>query len=821
MKIIIVGKEDVADVIGGAKTAFDKMLELFASFGHNTYGVFYSKTSEFTINRSSKNSIVKNLYDGITSQREAFESFANEIQPDLIIFHFPHLILEYEYDNQNNLKYPTILMFHSRPDFYKEHLDRINFSNINLICTTVLMSSFSYMLKKYVNVPVIPIGNEIIQQTRHADLSSEKKNIIFYSRIDGFKGIDFLIDSFALIADKIPDWTLNIYGSCCSDFFKYELLRYIKKRGLSNQVNICGCIHSQQTLDAFLNSDICVYPSLFEGFGIGLAEALSFGLPCIGLKKATAVNELIKHNINGYLVNKSEQDFSRAILDLVKKPEKRIILGKNAIESIREYSPEIIQRKWFELLSEIESGNTFYNLTAAQEIKNISRNVFSVDELNIMSLDCHEKVMQFYSSIFERIFSLKNRGEIKVITILGKKIRCEKSKVYRIFSINKPKSDLHTQINFLGIKIKIKKNQVDKKLIQALQQQESCNKVLLLEANDFHGEILPGYTKYLVDLGFKVDVITTKKHLQDKVFARYSDDNVQHIATTIETIKSILKNSKIMQNYEYLFISSHNLFRSDTKLIPPYSIFDYFEEIENPKKSIITVEHTFDGVNKELLLKNKVITLANVHSDKIVVNPHFFGDIKITQKNKKTLFLVSGDGYKNFDLIMNAVGGLIDSGYDNFKFVVTGRFKDSIFFEKFSRYIEYKGYVDFHTLYYLVEEADFIVPCIDPEKTETDFYIKNGTSGAYQLSYGFLKPIILNKKFVQNTCFTDENSILYDTNADLVNALKTAIDMNQDVYSSKQENLKIWANELYQKSLINLSNILQPICIEEKEVLKV
>jgi glycosyltransferase involved in cell wall biosynthesis len=47
--------------------------------------------------------------------------------------------------------------------------------------------------------------------------------------------------------------------------------------------------------------DVLVFPSLFEGFGLVLTEALSQGLPVIATHH-TAAPDLIEHGVHGFLV---------------------------------------------------------------------------------------------------------------------------------------------------------------------------------------------------------------------------------------------------------------------------------------------------------------------------------------------------------------------------------------------------------------------------------------------------------------------------------------------------------------------------------------
>ena len=112
-------------------------------------------------------------------------------------------------------------------------------------------------------------------------------------------------------------------------------------------------------------------------------------------------------------------------------------------------------------------------------------------------------------------------------------------------------------------------------------------------------------------------------------------------------------------------------------------------------------------------------------------------------------------------------------------------------------------------MYKELEKADFFLTLLDPDNSEHDRYITTGTSGSFQLIYGFAKPCLINKKFAALHGFNEENSIIYEKNSDFTEALKKAIDMSANDYNSMQNSLKIYADNLYQTSLKDLKEVLE------------
>ncbi|RYY75023.1 MAG: glycosyltransferase [Gammaproteobacteria bacterium] len=92
------------------------------------------------------------------------------------------------------------------------------------------------------------------------------------------KAHDILIDAFSQLT-HLP-WQARFVG--CDDF-DIEWANYLRDKvssySLEDRVSFVG--KQQDISSEYLNADIFVLPSLFEGYGMAFAEAISFGLPII------------------------------------------------------------------------------------------------------------------------------------------------------------------------------------------------------------------------------------------------------------------------------------------------------------------------------------------------------------------------------------------------------------------------------------------------------------------------------------------------------------------------------------------------------------
>lgn len=151
------------------------------------------------------------------------------------------------------------------------------------------------------------------------------------ARLSDVKGHRFLIEAMRRVLDKMPNAKLLIVGE---GKISGELIELAKSLGLEKDVffmpEVCD------TADVLSAMDVFVMPSLQEGLGLALMEAMACGLAVIG-SCVGGIKSLIQDGHNGLLVKPADvEGLSEAILDLFRNPGKREALGKNAAMFINE-----------------------------------------------------------------------------------------------------------------------------------------------------------------------------------------------------------------------------------------------------------------------------------------------------------------------------------------------------------------------------------------------------------------------------------------------------------------------------------------------------
>ncbi len=145
------------------------------------------------------------------------------------------------------------------------------------------------------------------------------------ARLSDVKGHIYLIEAMKLVLEKIPDTQLLIVGD---GRMKEELSMLSKRLGIEENVFFMPSV--SDTRDVLSVMDLFVMPSLKEGLGLALMEAMAYGLAVIG-SDVGGITNLIKDNYNGVLVKPADsQAIAYAILGLLQDPQKREVLGKQA-----------------------------------------------------------------------------------------------------------------------------------------------------------------------------------------------------------------------------------------------------------------------------------------------------------------------------------------------------------------------------------------------------------------------------------------------------------------------------------------------------------
>lgn len=196
------------------------------------------------------------------------------------------------------------------------------------------------------NIKVInnPLGFRIPRESAHLN----NKVVVAVGRISYQKGYDKLLKIWNLVVRIHPDWKLHIYG----EGDRSNLLKQIKELNLKESILFFDPVLDIK--DVYLNASILVNTSRYEPFGLALIEAMACGLPVLAFNNTLGPKTYIKHNENGFLIEKNDiNSYSKHIIALIEDKNKMKNVGHSAKESMKAYEVDDIMKLWHQLFQSV------------------------------------------------------------------------------------------------------------------------------------------------------------------------------------------------------------------------------------------------------------------------------------------------------------------------------------------------------------------------------------------------------------------------------------------------------------------------------------
>jgi glycosyltransferase involved in cell wall biosynthesis len=193
-------------------------------------------------------------------------------------------------------------------------------------------------------VEVLPNPFPIIDYV-HPFVFTEKDRRVLLSmgRLSEEKRVSCIIDSFAEVADRFPNWELHIYGDGA---LRKHLIDQIESLGLQSRILMMGQTNAPWTVMS--NADAFVIASRFEGFPNTLLEAMGIGLACISTDCPSGPRDITRDGIDARLVAVDDfLDMQAAMAEFMGDDELRLDYGRRARCSILgRYSLDLVLSRW-------------------------------------------------------------------------------------------------------------------------------------------------------------------------------------------------------------------------------------------------------------------------------------------------------------------------------------------------------------------------------------------------------------------------------------------------------------------------------------------
>lgn len=177
-------------------------------------------------------------------------------------------------------------------------------------------------------IKVIPYGVDTSKYTfedRHK-IKTDKFTVLFIGSLNQRKGITYLLDAL----NQLKNIRLHIVGR---GIFDNELLA-----GYSFEISVFQDVSHQKLIEIMHQANCFVLPSIIEGFGQVILEAMATGLPVIASENTAAI-DIIEHGKDGFIVSiRDSQSIRDIILKLSSDNNYALNIGREAHNTAKKYT---------------------------------------------------------------------------------------------------------------------------------------------------------------------------------------------------------------------------------------------------------------------------------------------------------------------------------------------------------------------------------------------------------------------------------------------------------------------------------------------------
>ncbi|MDG2240269.1 MAG: glycosyltransferase [Longimicrobiales bacterium] len=183
-------------------------------------------------------------------------------------------------------------------------------------------------------IDILPPGldPDVLMAAEHAsdidDLGVRGEKIAYVGQVFPAKGVHFLLEAFGKIAPRFPEAQLVLIGDPMIDAYRDypdQLKQRAEELGVSDRVHFPGW--RRDVLQLLRSMDILVHPTLAEGFGRAVLEAMAMCLPVVASKVGGLRSSVIEGE-TGFLVEVGDVDaIADRMVALLSDPSLRERMG--------------------------------------------------------------------------------------------------------------------------------------------------------------------------------------------------------------------------------------------------------------------------------------------------------------------------------------------------------------------------------------------------------------------------------------------------------------------------------------------------------------
>ena len=205
-------------------------------------------------------------------------------------------------------------------------------------------------IHKYLNVPLDKISvtyNGLDDCFKPAEKNLKNAPYILYvGNLSPRKNLVRLIEAFVqLKREHRVELVLKIVGQ--KAWLYDDIFESVRKSGLQSSIEFTGYISQEQLVETYQNATVMVYPSLYEGFGLPVVEAMGCGVPVV-TSNSTSLAE-VAGDAAELVDAHSAESICQGIWRVITSEDRHKELRQRGLARVRKFDWQTTARKTLEV----------------------------------------------------------------------------------------------------------------------------------------------------------------------------------------------------------------------------------------------------------------------------------------------------------------------------------------------------------------------------------------------------------------------------------------------------------------------------------------
>jgi glycosyltransferase involved in cell wall biosynthesis len=183
-----------------------------------------------------------------------------------------------------------------------------------------------------------------------------KSYVLYVGGLGLHKNVSTLVSSFDAIAGRVPHGLVLVGGNYHTSSDQ-TLFRAVAERGRDRRIWLLDAVPEEDMPAIYQMADLFVLPSLNEGFGLTLLEAMASGVPVVA-SRAGAIPEVVGDAGCLMSATKDQKTLADTLLALLDSPLERAVLKEKGLARAAGFSWEITATKTLALYAVCQKALT-------------------------------------------------------------------------------------------------------------------------------------------------------------------------------------------------------------------------------------------------------------------------------------------------------------------------------------------------------------------------------------------------------------------------------------------------------------------------------